>query len=393
MKKLAKLLFATVIAGSLLFSVTAFAAPESVTVIGSGWENSTYDSETGVLSNGSYEFKVTISGTEFTVDYSSPVTAANVVIPESFTYNDVSYTCTAVGSYLLAGSSSTPNESVTSLYIPATIATYKDHAFRKCTALKTVTFEDRTKTIAEGQYIFSECSSLEEITLPTAYDNINKATFNKCSNLKSVTLSHNTTTIGAYAFQLCTSLKEIVLPANVSKIDSEAFLQAGLERVICIGTSRLNTIGKKVFGGTPLKELIFTNPTAPKTMNATSFVKVPENMVVYYPYNAAGYDKSTFVASGLAETAQLVPCGGYIINISKNAENTVVNYGIINEESIALIALYDSNGVMTDVKSLTNTEDSVIFDTTDAAKAKIFTWESIASAKPFGVSYEYTVNN
>ena len=84
-------------------------------------------------------------------------------------------------------------------------------AFAGCTSLETVTFSDFVHIY--GTHIFSNCTSLKEITLPYSYgyqaSGIPAYTFNECSSLTSVTIPQNYHYIDEGAFFNCTSLTDI----------------------------------------------------------------------------------------------------------------------------------------------------------------------------------------
>ena len=83
--------------------------------------------------------------------------------------------------------------------IPASATTIDQNAFRDCTALKYVTFDEGCSLTTLTAEAFRGCTSLEEISLP---DSI--------------------TTVGTYAFGGCTSLKTIRYGANLQSFASRA---------------------------------------------------------------------------------------------------------------------------------------------------------------------------
>ena len=80
---------------------------------------------------------------------------------------------------------------------------------------------DRLEEI--GKRSFKQCTSLQEITIPTAVEVIEVMAFYYCLNLTSVNLGGGLMKIGKKAFGRCKSLRRIVIPPNVTVIHETAF--------------------------------------------------------------------------------------------------------------------------------------------------------------------------
>lgn len=74
-----------------------------------------------------------------------------------------------------------------------------------------------------GEYAFSNCVSLENITLPDGLTSIGKWAFQNCASLTSITLSDSLMNIGERAFSICQSLTSITIPDSVTSIGERAF--------------------------------------------------------------------------------------------------------------------------------------------------------------------------
>ena len=115
------------------------------------------------------------------------------------------------------------------------------YAFKDCTALKTVVFDDMY-AIMDGA--FENCSSLESIevtfrdsniwTNETEYRCIGKNAFKNCSSLTSVTLEGALENIAAGAFEGCSSLMSIELPEDVVTVAANAFAGWTAEQKIIV---------------------------------------------------------------------------------------------------------------------------------------------------------------
>ena len=103
---------------------------------------------------------------------------------------------------------------ITSIHIPASVTKIDANAFRYCTALKTVTFDENCQLTNIGNLAF-EGSGITKITLP---ENIT-----------------GTTTFGTTIFKNCVDLKEAYLPKSIAGLNN-CFLGCALE-VLEVATS------------------------------------------------------------------------------------------------------------------------------------------------------------
>lgn len=75
-----------------------------------------------------------------------------------------------------------------------------------------------------GNFAFSNCYSLINITLPTGITNISQALFSNCRSLKSLVIPSSVTSIGTQAFMFCQVLTSLVIPSGVTGIGTQSFL-------------------------------------------------------------------------------------------------------------------------------------------------------------------------
>ena len=74
-----------------------------------------------------------------------------------------------------------------------------------------------------GQYAFSDCSGLTEISIPNSVTSIGESAFSGCSSLTSIDIPNSVTNIGDYSFSGCSSLTSITIPSEVTSIGESAF--------------------------------------------------------------------------------------------------------------------------------------------------------------------------
>ena len=126
-----------------------------------------YDFEAGgiyYLITGSNTVEVTYKDTNYN-SYSG-----NVTIPASVTYNGVTYSVTAIGTY----------------------------AFNKCTGLTSIAMPATITSI--GSFAFNGCNGLTSLNLPESLAAIGERAFMDCLGVTSLTIPENVTSIGEYAF-------------------------------------------------------------------------------------------------------------------------------------------------------------------------------------------------
>ncbi|MBR6191603.1 MAG: leucine-rich repeat domain-containing protein, partial [Prevotella sp.] len=138
-----------------------------------------------------YTVAVAYKGTT-SAQYSGRYSGA-VTIPESVTYNGVTYSVTSIGNY----------------------------AFSSCSGLTSVTIPNSVTSI--GERAFDYCSGLTSVTIPNSVISIGNYAFSSCSGLTSVTIPNSVTSIGSYAFSGCRGLTSVTIPSSVTMIGENAF--------------------------------------------------------------------------------------------------------------------------------------------------------------------------
>lgn len=102
-----------------------------------------------------------------------------------------------------------------------------------------------------GDNVFSGCSGLVDVTLPSTLKSIGHNAFDGCSSLSVLTIPYGTESIGHNAFSGCSQLTEIDLPGSVRNVDAQAF--SGCKNLAIVRLpSTLKTLGAKAFKGCKL---------------------------------------------------------------------------------------------------------------------------------------------
>ena len=88
----------------------------------------------------------------------------------------------------------------------------------------TVTISGKEFSVTSiGNSVFSDCSSLQSVTIPNSVTNIGDNAFSWCEKLQSVIIPESVTRFGNSVFWACTSLRSVTIPNSVTTIGEECF--------------------------------------------------------------------------------------------------------------------------------------------------------------------------
>ena len=246
--------------------------------------------------------------------------AGNIVIPASILYNDIEYAVTGIGtgngqSATMLGFTNCTNLSeitipnsvkligtgafygctgltkvnisegvetigyrafygcsqLTEVTIPNSVTKLWGGIFEDCTGLTKVTFPenvDGTTNDGISNYLFRNCSSLTEVSLPNGFK-ILRNTFDGCSNLKNVTIPNSVTSIESNVFRGCIGLTSITIPNSVTSIGSSAFSGCTGLTSVTIPNSVTSIEGYAFSGCTGLTSV--TIPNSVTSIGTTAF--------------------------------------------------------------------------------------------------------------------------
>lgn len=94
-------------------------------------------------------------------------------------------------------------------------------AFSECTSLEKITIPKGVTTIGNGS--FGECTSLKSVVIPSTVKEIAYQAFLNCKSLSKISFAEGLKIIHPYSFAGCKSLKSVTLPSTVTEIGEKAF--------------------------------------------------------------------------------------------------------------------------------------------------------------------------
>ena len=112
---------------------------------------------------------------------------------------------------------------LTTVTIPASVASLGNSAFRDCENLESVEIRAALDSNGTGSSLFAGCTALETVTLADGVTTVGESMFDGCTALKSVALPDSVTGIGRGVFKDCTGLTAVSLPAAAEGIQISMF--------------------------------------------------------------------------------------------------------------------------------------------------------------------------
>lgn len=111
--------------------------------------------------------------------------------------------------------------SLTTVSIPSSITTIPLGTFKGCTSLSTVVLPSNLISISDQA--FMNCYVLKSVSLPPSVKIISGRAFYGCVRLESIVLPSGLTTIRSGAFVNCRALESLVIPESVTTMSANAF--------------------------------------------------------------------------------------------------------------------------------------------------------------------------
>ena len=242
-----------------LFAITAFAATE----VGGIWYNLNADG-TATVTN----------------DNATKCTLVDVVIPETFTHEGITYTVTTINDHAFSGTSGGwgKNQIIKTLVIPSTVTSIGAHFLRECKSVEKVTIYASDIDLYDAEFYnctglkevymaesaitslggkgntFTGCSSLVTVELNAGLKGIPSACFKGCSSLVSIDIPETVTYIDSWAFNGCSKLSSLKLPAGLISISNNSIQGTGIKSIVI--PHSIQKMAADVFPSSPISLMV-----------------------------------------------------------------------------------------------------------------------------------------
>ena len=215
----------------------------------------------------------------------SSAISGTVNIPSAVTYNNNTYSVTAIGNYAFIVCTS-----LTSVTIPNSITSIGQGAFFGCSGLTSISIPNSVTSI--GAEAFRSCSFVS-VTIPNSVTSIGSHAFITCRNLTSVTIPNSVTSIDKYTFWGCSSLTSVkCLTATPPSLDSSAFIGVGATCTLTVPCGTIDAYEESdwntVFAGrisedTPFELNVSSSDTILGIVGISSGENCPEKVLTATP--------------------------------------------------------------------------------------------------------------
>ena len=236
--------------------------------------------------------------------------SGEIVIPETVTYNNITYKVTSLGESCFKGCSN-----LTSINLPSSITSL-------------------------GKGCFSGCSSLTSINLPSSITSLGDWCFGFCSSLTSINLTSSITSLGKGCFWFCSSLTSISLPSSITTIGEDCFKGCSLlTSILCLAVN-------------PPKCSPYIHTSV---VNNTMRIYVPKESIEKYKQSYAWesakgiyplYPTSSVSLAKESSVSRAIPTKLEYTILPENAGTKELEWSVKNPE----MATIDVNGVVTGKK-------------------------------------------
>ena len=142
-----------------------------------------------------------------------------------------------------------------------------------------------------GDDAFSNCFSLQSITIPSNVTSIGSYAFSNCSSLQSINIPSSVTSIGNSAFSKCSSVQSITIPESVTSIGNNAFYEWHGGTMVCsssaiIGSNSYSARKQTLYDFSGCKSIPVLSSTSSLTTNiGITIIYVP--LSLYYEWKEA----------------------------------------------------------------------------------------------------------
>ena len=234
---------------------------------------------------------------------------------------------------------------LTDITIPSSVTKIGERAFSGCTSLTKVTLPDYVTTIGSGA--FTGCTSLAGITIPKFVTTIEDYVFEDCTGLTSVTIPDGVTEIGYNAFKDCKGLTSITIPDGVTEIGNNAFENCTGLTSITIPSQVVSIEYGAFFGIYDLMTIYSLNPTPPYISSSSIFYyTIYDEATLYVPYGSLDAYRNANDWSKFVNIREFDPTGIAGVEVDGGMDVSVEAGNVVVSGTAAPVAVYSLAGAL-----------------------------------------------
>ena len=230
-------------------------------------------------SSGTYNFPSSIGGNMMGLRPDGTAWSNVANFNNNITLNAVDiYMSSSVTS--LGGNCFTNCHSLQSVTIPSSVTSLVSSCFTNCSSLQSVTIPSSVTSL--GGNCFTGCSSLRSVTIPSSVTSLGGNCFTNCSSLRSVTIPSSVTSLGSSCFMNCYSLQSVTIPSSVTSVGSSCFSYCYSLQSVTIPSS-VTSLGGNCFSNCYSLATYHCQGATPPTLAAANAIYVQTEVVIYVP--------------------------------------------------------------------------------------------------------------
>lgn len=165
-----------------------------------------------------------------------------------------------------------------------------------------ITAEDLRGVTKIGSSVFSNCSLMENASIPNGTERIEQSAFSSCSSLKKVIIPESVISIGKYAFNYCSALSCVEIDDNsrMQYIEDGAFQNCGSLTSITI-PSNVSSMTSMLFYSCKSLATVRMKRSTPPYLKTNTFADCTALSQIIVPVGCADAYKSATNWSALAD--------------------------------------------------------------------------------------------
>ena len=248
-----------------------------------------------------------------------------------------------------------------SINLSQNVSSIGTNAFENCYSLNNVTFAENSNLTEFKNYLFKNCTSLQQINIPKNLTTIGEAPFYNCTNLQTFSIStgnnnfqtdtnkniliyiytdNNITLKNIVCYAQNTQYTSYTIPSDIDSINMYAFSFCKNLQNVTIGSSKLNSVGQYTFYNcTSLKDIRLSSNI--NTINDYAFYNCKNLITISF------VNSSSITSIGSYAFANCTSLTSLPLFNSSNAAITISGHAFINCTGLLNININNNNNIGT----------------------------------------------